>query len=165
MRSLTPKLVGKTNISPSDGGVLVRFLLTNWPTPGLDDEEIQYEPLLPSAEIELVAAHVEDQLRASPAASTIQPTEPTELSTSDELPGEPNADLITRLFRDCDAMITVAPEQVLVAAGPKTELIGFRDLMDQLRKIEATTQKKKILIWVLDLGGPSLRTNRQEGNI
>ena len=102
VRSLTPKLVGKTNISPADGGVLVRYLLSNWPTPGPDDEETQYKPLLSSAEVELVAEFVEDQLKKSPAISTIQPSEPAELCASDDLPREPNADLITRLVEATD---------------------------------------------------------------
>ncbi len=53
-------------------------------------------------------------------------------------------------------MVTVAPEQVFVSAGPKTELIGFRGLMDLLRRVETEDRKKRPLIWVLDLGGPTM---------
>jgi hypothetical protein len=64
--------------------------------------------------------------------------------------------LIEKLYRDCDAAVTVAPEQIFVSAGPKTELIGFRHLIDLMRRVEAEDEKKRPLIWVLDLGGPDL---------
>ena len=156
VRSLTPKLVGRTNINPADGSVLVCFVLSKWPVPGPDGEDIQYKPLLPKVEIDVIADYIEDRLEQPPSAIAAQPNESVDGGTKDELPGQPNAELITGLYKDCDALITVAPEQVFVAAGPKTELIGFRNLMDSLRKVEATDQKKRPLIWVLDLGGPSL---------
>ena len=155
VKSLTPKLVGKTNIGSEDGAILVRFLLSNWPQPGLDEEHMQYKALGSKSEVETIGDYIEEQLRKTPGASAISPIA-IGGSVDEELPGEPNSQLISRLFRECDVMITVAPEQVFVSAGPKTELIGFRDLIDLLRRVEAEDRRRRTLIWILDLGGPQL---------
>lgn len=67
------------------------------------------------------------------------------------LPGENLPDMLTRYFRQCDAIITISPEHTLIAE-PRTELVGFRHLMDLFRSIEMTDGKKRPLIWILDLG-------------
>jgi hypothetical protein len=67
------------------------------------------------------------------------------------LPGEYIDDLVKRYFHECDAFITVSPEHTLITQ-PKTELIGFRNLMTSFRAIEETDGKQRPLIWVLDLG-------------
>lgn len=168
VRSLTPKLVGKTNINPTDGNVLVRLVLSKWPVLGPDAEEVQYEALLSKTELDALGDYIEDRIEQPAAQITIPASEAVEGSIRDELPGLPNAELIAKLYKDCDALITVAPEQVFVASGPGTELIGFKNLLNLLRKIEFTDQKQRPLIWVLDLGGPSmedLSTRRKYINV
>jgi hypothetical protein len=156
VRSLTPKLVGKTRIGPADGRALARYFLSNWPEAGSENGDVRYEPLLPQAEIDAVADFVESQLELPPLMPSIKTPEPIDPQPDDLLPGESNARLIERLFRDCDALVTVSPEHVFVASGPKTELIGFRDLIDLLHRVEETDGKARPLIWVLDLGGSKL---------
>lgn len=169
VRSLTPKLAGKTRISPTDGRTLVRFFLTNWPEGESENEDIRYSPILEPVEINAVAELIATQLSAAPAID--EPTG-TQLKTApaspvskppfadgqpdDGLPGSAATELIEALYRESDALITVAPEQVLVASGSKTELIGFRGLIDSLRQVELQDGRARPLIWVLDLGGPSL---------
>jgi hypothetical protein len=58
---------------------------------------------------------------------------------------------MTGYFKECDALITVSPEHTLVTE-PRTELIGFRNLMCSFRKIEQADGRKRPLIWILDLG-------------
>lgn len=45
IRSLTPKLIGKTRIAPVDGKALASYLLFNWPASASDNEEVSYEPI------------------------------------------------------------------------------------------------------------------------
>jgi len=156
VRSLTPKLIGKTRITPTDGRVLARYFLSNWPGAESSDGEVGYEPILSQADIDALADAVEAALGLPPTAPAMITAALPEAPADEWLPGEPNAQLIERFFKDCEAVVTVAPEQVFVAAGPKTELIGFRGLMDLLRRVEAEDRKKRPLIWVLDLGGPTM---------
>jgi hypothetical protein len=67
------------------------------------------------------------------------------------LPGEDSTHLIQRYFRECDVYITVSPEYTLIT-NPTTDLIGFRAFMNSFLTIEQTDNKKRPLIWVLDLG-------------
>jgi hypothetical protein len=151
VKSLTPKLNRKVKITASDGRNLTQFFLSNWPDGDGADGEMNYKTLVAQPEIEALAEVVERQL----SSSAQQPETPIPPAEGD-LPGEPNAALIEALYRDCDAVVTVAPEQIFVSAGPKTELIGFRMLIDLMRRIEAEDGKKRPLIWVLDLGGSDL---------
>jgi hypothetical protein len=67
------------------------------------------------------------------------------------LPGENSVELMERYFKQCDAFITVSPEHTLITQ-PKTELIGFRDLINLLFSIEKVDGKLRPLIWILDIG-------------
>ncbi len=152
VKSLTPKLAGKTRITPADRRTLVRFFLTHWPEGDSENGEMRYRLAVAQAEIDAIAEAVERQPTSSPPEQPAPPNDPAER----DLPGELNAKLIERLFRDCDAVVTVAPEQIFVSAGPGKELIGFRSLLDLMRRVEAEDGKKRPLVWVLDLGGPTL---------
>lgn len=68
-----------------------------------------------------------------------------------ELLGEDTSELLQHYFKECDALIAISPEHILVTR-PKTALIGFRNLINALWAIERSDGKKRPLIWVLDLG-------------
>lgn len=67
------------------------------------------------------------------------------------LPGEDISDLTDRFFKDADAIVNVSPEHSLIVR-PKTELLGFKNIINRFRDIEQSDGKKRPLIWVLDLG-------------
>ncbi len=154
IRSLTPKLVGRTNLrEAADVDVLVRLFLSHWKYTGdphsgtitVPSSDL-YEPLLPDAEIEDVCAYVAEQIRnvgaevrgAAEQAST--------------LPGEDMADLIVKEFREAHSMFVVGAGQTMLVAQPEKALISFRELMDRLWSIEKADQRGRMLIWMLDLG-------------
>src|SRR5215471_19840703 len=71
IRSLTPKLVGRTNLKPADADVLVRLFLSHWEYTGDPNSgEITgkstelYRPLFYVAEIEGVGAYVAERISA-----------------------------------------------------------------------------------------------------
>lgn len=153
VRSLTPKLNGRTRMKPKEGAVLIHFFLSQWPEG--DDELVSYKALLPQTDIQAVSKYVATLLdtRAREAALRSSNVAPQATdSETDRLPGEPIPDAIERHFRECDALITVSPEQVLHSAGPGTAFVGFRDLMDALHGVETRDHKYRPLIWVLDIG-------------
>lgn len=155
VRSLVPKLTGKTNISPTDGAALIRFFLTHWPKPGDVEGEVEYKSVLPDNDIENVTDFIEKRLTERGADRGITQVQNSQDEDVDILPGEPAADLIVRTFRECHAYIIVSPEHVLLASGRDTELLGFRDIIDALRNSEPKDHKRPI-IWTLDVGGPQL---------
>lgn len=149
VRSLTPKLVGKTNIQPQDGNALIRAFLTHWPEPSEKEGEVKHTPFLSDAEIDVIADYVEKRIEAGATSPTVTPvSEPI----SQTLPGEDMEALITRFFEESDAIITVSPSHSLVPVQSKTELIGFRNLMNSFMAIERRDKKPRPLIWVFDLG-------------
>ncbi len=148
VRSLTPKLVGKTRIQPDDAEALMRVFLSKWPVLGANGGDIEYKPFLSNKEIDAVTAHSRELIEANetPLSAVVSPQE-----SSQSLPGEDIGGLITRFFEEADALITISPEHTLITQ-PKTELIGFRNLMNGLMAIERRDKKARPLIWVLDLG-------------
>lgn len=149
VRSLTPKLIGKTNIGPDDGAALIRYFLSNWPEPGEKEGDVAYSRFLSDKEIDAVSNFIEAQIRATdrPAKNEIADTGPEERLFAQDI-----ARLIPQYFEDCDALITVSPEHTFVAVQNRTELIGFRNLVNALWTIERRDKKKRPLIWVFDLG-------------
>ncbi len=102
MRSLVPKLTGRTRIGSSDGRALARYLLSNWPEAAPENGEVHYKALLSPDEIDALVGVVEIQLGLPSSAPIANPSY-EDGETGDKLPGTPNADLIGRLYRDCDA--------------------------------------------------------------
>lgn len=77
-------------------------------------------------------------------------------STAEEgegaLPGEDVLKIITTLFERSDALNTVGTERLTIAQNPKMELIGFRNLMNELWRIEWDDRRGRPLIWIYDIG-------------
>ncbi len=153
VKSLTPKLVGKTNIGADDGASLLRFFFSNWPEAGAKEGEIRYAPLLSEQEIDTAANSIAAALAKRASGRPRAAVTVLDDASIEPLPGEPIRELIVRHFQECDALITVAPTQSVLTARPQTELIGFRGLMDNLWKIERRDHKSRALIWVLEAGG------------
>ena len=140
VRSLIPKLFGRTLLQPDDAVKLVNFFLRNWPK-FFDDEHVEYAPLVSERDISLLVEAVENSFKYF-ASSDDQ----------EDVPGTDIEGLIVRHYSESDALITVSPEHTLIVAHPRTELIGFRNLINKLQEVDASTDLKRPLIWVLDLG-------------
>jgi len=70
------------------------------------------------------------------------------------VPGEDSVDLITAEFRNSVALFTVSCKQTLIGpANPRRALIGFRDIITKLWKIETSDERGRLLVWILDRGG------------
>src|SRR5262249_36033154 len=102
VRSLTPKLAGRTHLRPADAGVLVHLFLSHWDYVGdPNSSEIgarsadQYTPLLAGTEIEAVCGYIENRiLSVGPEARN-----GTESVTVSSLPGQDANDLIAAEFQ------------------------------------------------------------------
>ncbi len=156
VKSLTPKLMGTTRLKASDGDTLLRFFLANWPEPSRGgrsspSQPVSYGPLLTFREIDDIAALIAE--RFTSRAKTLPSRTATRPTTSPiQPPRQDSRRLITTLFQQCDALITIGTQRPLLTAGPRRELIGFRDLMNTFWAIEQADNKKRMLIWILELG-------------
>lgn len=154
VRSLKPKL-GKTkaNLQRNDVLILSEYFLNNWPKSDSDEtEHVNYISLISPEDIKVMSSFLVNQIDNVSLHNDSGHRDMPEKADDTPFPGDNVADLIVQYFERCDALITVAPEHVLVAAAPKTELIGFRTLIDRLREVERRTAKIRPLIWVLDRG-------------
>lgn len=154
VKSLTPKLKKLTRLKPGDVRALLTLFFSKWPMPDEDantEDEIGYTPLLSEAEADSVTDLMASRLEAAPTQSQprVMPGLPDPAGT---LPGEPIGDLIAAMFEDSDAYFIVGTERPLVTQSPKTELIGFRNIINRLKDIEESDGKERVLVWILDLG-------------
>jgi hypothetical protein len=151
IRSLTPKIGGRTNLRAADAHVLVPLFLSHWKYKGdpnsgeiRDPTSDLYEPMLPDAEIGDVSAYIAERITASESE--------TAPAMAPLLPGESSFELIVKEFRESAGLITAATGRPLLVESDATALIGFRDLMDSLWAVERSDNQPRILIWTVDLG-------------
>jgi hypothetical protein len=155
IRSLTPKLGGKTQIKPTDAEDLVRLFLIHWDYIGDPHSgEIGprsadwYKPLLGRDEIDGVCAFVADRI-----SEIAEARDAPESALASPLPGEDASALIASEFKDAAAFFQIGSGRHTVLVGqPNTALLGFRDLMDRLWDIDSADSLERMLIWILDLG-------------
>ena len=155
VKSLTPKLVGRTHLKPADAGVLIRLFLSHWDYVGDPDSgEVTarsvdvYKPLLSAAEIEGVCGYVAERISSTGPEARSEVVSETDLSAS----AQDTADLIAMEFQKSTALFTVGAGQTVLVPRQDMALIGFRNLMNRLRAIEEADGRERILIWTLDLG-------------
>src|SRR5262249_44453647 len=156
VRSLTPKLAGRTQLRPADAGVLVHLFLSHWDYIGdPNSSEIgarsadQYTPLLADAEIEAVCGYVENRIfSVGPEARNGSES----VSEPSSLPGQDANDLIAAEFQKSAALFTVGAGQTVLLPRPELALLGFRDVMNRLWALDEADDEGRILVWTLDLG-------------
>ena len=152
IRSLTPKLVGRTNLKPADVSVLVRLFLSHWDYVGDPDSgaagSADYKPLLSDAEIEGVCRYITERISSIGPEARSEVESTTDLSAS----AQDMTDLIATEFQKCAALFTVGAGQAVLVARPEMALIGFRNLINRLWAIDEADGRGRILIWTLDLG-------------
>jgi hypothetical protein len=155
VRSLTPKLAGRTQLRPADAGVLVHLFLSHWDYTGdPNSSEIgaraadMYRPLLADAEIEAVCGYVENRIfSVGPEARNGMQS-----ATASSLPGQDMYDLIAAEFQKSVALFTVGAGQTLLLPRPELALMGFREVMNRLWALDEADDEGRILVWTLDLG-------------
>jgi hypothetical protein len=156
IRSLTPKLNGKTQIKAGDAEELVRLFLTHWDYVGdPHSNELgprpadRYKPLFTHAEIEGICAYVADRI-SEVGRENRGAAEP---ATAQPVPGEDSSWLIAAEFQDAAAYYPIGSgRHTVLVDQPDTILLGFRDLMDRLWDIDSADSLERMLIWTLDLG-------------
>jgi hypothetical protein len=155
VKSLTPKLAGRTHLRAADAGVLVHLFLSHWDYVGDPNSgEIGarsadlYAPLLADAEIEAVCGYVENRIfSVGPEARN-----GIESAIESSLPGQDMYDLIAAEFQKSIALFTVGAGQTLLVPRPELALIGFRTVMNRFWALDEADDQGRILIWTLDLG-------------
>jgi hypothetical protein len=155
IRSLTPKLVGRTNLKAADADVLVRLFLSHWeyvgdPNSGeITARSVElYKPLLSVVEIEGVCGFVTERIAAVGAEARNGAESATRLS----MPGQDTIDIIATEFQEAAAYFTIGAGQTVLVGQPEMALIGFRNLMNRLWAIDKADSQERILVWTLDLG-------------
>jgi hypothetical protein len=157
VRSLTPKLAGKTKLKPDDVRALLRLFLSHWEYVGNSDgggpfqsgaDVDAYRPMLPDAEIEEVCRYIVDRISAAEIVSA----EKTDFVASPFMAGEETAKLIASEFQESDALFIISSEQTMIVADPTSALIPFRNLVNKLFAIDRDDDRARILVWILDLG-------------
>jgi hypothetical protein len=151
VKSLRPKLDNRTNLKPGDAQALLKLFLSHWKYVGDPNGESSaeaYEPLFSDDEIQAVSSYIADRISETDVASRAE-TETAAVA----VPSQDMNDLIATEFRDAAALFTVAAWQTGLVTGPDKVLIGFRNLIDRLWKIDRENGGNRVLIWTLSLGG------------
>jgi hypothetical protein len=160
VRSLTPKLAGKTRLKPHDARALLRLFLSHWDYVGNADnrnglqsiaESGGYEPMLTESQIDEVSRYVVDRMYESETDAS-SAKDKTDAAASPFLTGEDTAKLIPAEFQESDALFTISSDRSLIVADQTQTLVGFKDLLTDLFVIDREDSRTRILIWILDLG-------------
>jgi hypothetical protein len=155
VKSLTPKLAGRTHLRAADAGVLVHLFLSHWDYIGDPNSgEIGarsadlYRALLADAEIEAVCGYVENRIFSVGPEARNGVESATELS----LPGQDTNDLIAAEFQKSVALFSVGAGQTMLVPRPELALTLFRDVVNRLWAHDEADDEGRILVWTLDLG-------------
>jgi hypothetical protein len=155
IRSLTPKLAGRTNVRPADAGALVRLFLSHWdyvggsksPQAG-EKSSALYKPLLPDEQIEEVSRHVMDRI----SEVRLETKGESEPMPSPSIPWRNMMEIFETEFPKSVAMFFIGSGQSVLVTQPEMSLIGFRDVINKLWEIDRSDDQERILVWTLDLG-------------
>jgi hypothetical protein len=157
VRSLTPKLGGRTQLRAADAGALVQLFLSHWDYAGdPNSSEIGarsadlYTPLLTEPEIEGVCGYIENRILSFGPDSRSDTV--VEAAAEQALPGHDASDLMVKEFQKSIAYFTIGPEQIVHTPDSRGVLLGFRNLVQRFWTIDKADNEKRILIWSLDLG-------------
>ncbi len=151
IKSLTPKLVGRTNLKPADADVLVRLFLSHWDyigDPNSGEITERYAPMLSGAEIEGVCRYVAEQI----TVAGVEVKTEVEAAIAAPATGQDTPELIEAEYRKSVALFTVGAGQAVLHDRPEGALIGFRNVLNRLWAIDRSDRQERILVWTLDLG-------------
>lgn len=153
IKSLTPKLVGRTHLRPADAGVLVRLFLSHWDyVGGPKSGEIGgrsanlYEALLPKDEIDEISQYVLERISKGEERSRREAESAIGVSLQNM------TDVMVAEFEQAAAVFQVGAGQTLLVARPEMALVSFRSLINAWWNIDRVKDQDRILVWTLDLG-------------
>ena len=158
VKSLTPKLRGRTKLRPEDAGVLVAIFLLLWnhdsSLTGARVEKVereQYEPMLPDDEIEIARNYIVNRVSAE------QTWGDDSLQSRERV--RDSSEAILENFEKARVLITLSPQSssTFIPRDPKNMYRGFRDQVDQLWQIARSSDQPHILIWIFSLGNQTFR--------
>jgi hypothetical protein len=171
VRSLIPKLGGRTNFKPADASILARLFLSHWRYVGAADADIDrnstdlYEPLFSDEQIEQVSRYIAEHIAKAQektggsAASTARilknssGTEQKNKPASYAVSGvslRSTREMMIEEFKQATASFSVGAGKTLLDPSLKTS--GFRELINEWWKIDKDGGRQRIVIWTLDLG-------------
>jgi hypothetical protein len=170
VRSLIPKLGGRTNLKPADTSVLTRFFLSHWHYVGASSGEIGdnsadlYQPLFPNDEIDQISRYVAEHIAKDQDRSwrAVESTKSFRRSSGTKQRSERSPhplggvslrstkEVMVEEFKHATAVFSVSAGQTTLATRP--ELLSFKRLMNEWWKIDKDGSRQRILIWTLDLG-------------
>ena len=150
VKSLTPKLAGKTKLKPDDATALLRLFLSHWNYVGSSESGIQSEAYnsISNMEIEEVCRQIEDRFSEDQpnGKAEVDAAGPASKASVDAI------QLIPNQFKHADALFTISAEQTLIVPEPSRSLVGFREVLNALFAIDSADDRERILVWILDLG-------------
>jgi hypothetical protein len=155
VRSLTPKLTGRTKLKAADAELLVRVFLSHWDyvggstaTEAGEGSSSLYKPLLRDDQIKDVARYLKDRLSETRRETKGE----SESSSAPSIPWRSMNEILATEFKKSVAMFSVGAGQSVLVPHPETTLIGFRNIINLLWEIDKSDDQERILVWALDLG-------------
>ena len=154
IRSLEPKLSGRTNLGRNDAETLFELFLTRW-HPG--EKLGQEQPYVDGVVNDLVAQLLDYFYILDGSADQRGFLLPDKRTLRGQFVQEHKTDVgrearevIAELFSESDGLITVSRNRT-VSRSPES-VRRFQDLFDELRRIDSHDEKRRILIWIVDIG-------------
>lgn len=161
VRSLETKLAGKTRLSFEDAKRLLQLILDRWhynEAKGLynpyDDGDLDglattlLKDLFPKgAKAILLPDRSRDAKLPAGPEGVVQASSQLALEKT-----EPSNDVIRDCFAAGDALITVSRARTIIGTDPAEAMTDFNLLMADLHAMDRKDERKRALIWVIDLG-------------
>ena len=152
--SLEPKLSGRTNLGRDDAKALFELFLSHWhPGNKVGDEQ----PYASSKLGTLVDRILERLYPANDSVSQRGLLLPDKRNAQKKNVGASSVEfgreareVIAELFSDSLGLITVSRNRT-VSRSPES-IRRFQGMFDELRKIDSRDKKRRILIWIVDIG-------------
>ena len=154
IRSLEPKLSGKTNLKREDATKLFRLFLSKWHRGNKLGNEKPYVDgdLDPMLERLLNAFYpANDQNRTNKFLL------PDKKNANEQSTQEPQNNalregitVLEELFEESDAVITVSRTRTV--SDVPDAIKRFQELMDRFREIDGSDNRQRILMWIVDIG-------------
>ena len=156
IKSLQPKLDGRTGLNRDDLKNLLDLILRHWKYIGPLDEtnakSDNYDPIEDidiDGSIELISTHLFPQKSNNKSIRLSR-------NTNNETRFKPASETIPEQYRRCAALVTFSSHQTIVAPDPPSAIRGFRDVLHTLWRSKNKADADPLLIWVVDRGSRSM---------
>jgi len=158
VRSLETKLAGRTQLQRQDAVKLLTLFLQRW---SYHADKQAYEPYR-SGEMEELAEKLAEAFYPKGRQAILLPLRSRETTNGRVSAGSvskgaspsarPSREVMKEFFADSDALITVSRERTLIGPDPAKSMRLFRSLMREFHEIDQRDDRKRILIWAIDIG-------------